>query len=204
MFRSKTKGRRRKRHGRPRRVEEPLSSFPLGEFSNFPSITHGSAIVSHGNSVNRIQRAIIKTLYDLNGHKDAYPVSVAGHDGTYDGEVAFEVGVANGLFFDYLNAEILKELYSPLESGKEYSTLDFLVIVTYHYSRNGKTIPLIFDHHVLRFSFNEGEFEVTLFHSKGTRRMPLDDLFNVIIKRIKVETKRSNLRPINIEKMKTL
>ena len=204
MFRSKTKGRQRKRHGRPRRVEEPLSSFPLGEFSNFPSIRHGSAIVSHGNSVNRIQRVIIKTLYDLNGHKDAYSVSVAGHDGTYDGEVAFEVGVANGLFFDYLNAEILKELCSPLESGKEYSILDFLVIVTYHYSREKKRIPLIFDHHILRFSFNDGEVEVTLFHSKGTRRMPLDEFLNVIISRIKVETKSAGLRPINVERMRTL
>lgn len=198
------KGRRRKRQKKARRIEKPQISFPLGEFTNFPSLTHGLAIISHENSTAKIQRAIIQALYNTNGHKDAYDVSVAGQAGNYEGELAFEVGVANGLFFDYLDEATLKELYNPLESGKEYSILDFLIIATYHYSRSGKRIPLIFDHHVLRFFFNVGEVELTLFHSKGTRRMPLDDFLNVIINKIKVEAKRSDLRPINIEKIRTL
>ena len=202
MFRPK--GRRRKRQRKTRRVEKPQISFPLGEFANFPALTHGLAIISHENNASKIQRTIIQALYNLNGHKDAYAVSVAGQSGAYDGELAFEVGVANGLFFDYLNEEALKELYSPLESGKEYSILDFLIIATYHYSRKGKRIPLIFDHHILRFSFNNGEIEITLFHSKGTRRMPLDEFLNVIIDEIKMEAEHSDLRPIKIEKIRTL
>lgn len=200
----RSKGKRRKKQRKTRRAEKTQISFSLGEFTNFPSLTHGLASISHGNNMGKIQRIIIQALYNLNGHKDSYPVSVAGHAGAYEGELAFEVGVANGLFFDYLSEEILKELYSPLESGKEYSILDFLVIVTYHYSREKKRIPLIFDHHILRFSFNDGEVEVTLFHSKGTRRMPLDEFLNVIISRIKFEAKSAGLRPINVERLRTL
>ena len=167
-------------------------------------MNHGLAIVSHQNSVTRIQLAIIQALYSLNGHKNDYAVSVSGQSGTYEGELAFEVGVANGEFFDYLNEEMLKELYGSLESGRDYTVLDFLVIATYHYSRSGKKIPLTFDHHVLRFAFNGREVDINLFHIKGTRRIPLDEFLNVIIGKIREEAKHSKLRAISVEKMWTL
>jgi len=198
MFRPR--GRRRK--GKPRRVEELRVS--LGKFANFPSLVHGLVKISHENTTAKIQRAIIQAFYGLNEYREAYSLSVSGHVGIYEGWLTFEVGAANGLFFDYLDEEAVGKLYSPLESGKEYSILDFLVIITYHYSREGKRVPLNFDHHILRFLFHDGEVEVSLFHSKGTRRMPLDELLSTVISRISLEAKRSGLKPITIEKSRTL
>ncbi|MDQ1278900.1 MAG: hypothetical protein QG670_160 [Thermoproteota archaeon] len=202
MFRSR--GRRRKRQKRIRGARNQRTPLSIGEFTNFPTMNHGLAVISHQNTVTRIQHAIIQALYSLNGHKDNYSVSVSGQSGAYEGELAFEVGVANGEFFDYLDEETLKELCDPLGSGGDYPFLDFLVIATYHYSRDGKKIPLIFDHHVLRFAFNGREVDISLFHIKGTRRIPLDEFLNIIIGKIVNEAKHSKLRAINLEKIWTL
>lgn len=196
------KRRQKRKKGKPRRTEKPEASF--GRFINFPSILHGIARISHGNSTTTIQQAIIQALYRLNEFKDAYPLSVADHVGTYDGEVAFEVGVADGLFFDYLNQEALQKLCNPLKSGEEYTVLDFLIVVAYRYSRGEKRISLNFDHYILRFSFYNGEVDASLFHSKGTRRMPLDEFMNLIIRRITIEIKQIGLKPIKVESIKTL
>jgi hypothetical protein len=79
-----------------------------------------------------------------------------------------------------------------------------LIIVLYHYTKNGKKIPLNFDHHLLRFTFKKGEFNAYLFHMKGIRRMPLDDLLRQIIDRIKGKMAKNRLKTFHIEYFRTL
>ena len=198
MFRPK----RGNMKGKHRQVKKEAFSF--GKFTNFPFLVHGLAKISHDNTITKIQRSIIQTLYNLNGYKEAYPLSIADHAGTRNGEFAFETGIADGMFFDFLDEETAGKLFDFLESGKEYSILDFLVIVTYHYLKEERRTSLNFDHNILRFSFNEGIIEVLLFHSKGIRRMPLDDFLNKIINRIGLETKCLGLKPIKVEKIRAL
>lgn len=201
MFRPPER-RQMRRKVRLRKTEKPNGSFGL--FINFPSMIHGVARISHENATVKIQQAIIQAFYSLNKLKDAYPISVADHVGTYNGEISFEVGVADGLFFDYLNQEALQKLYATLKSGEAHSILDFIIIIVYRYLREGKRISLNFDHHILRFLFYNREVEVSLFQSKGTRRMPLDDFLNLIISRVSSETRQMGLKPIKIENVKTL
>ncbi len=176
----------------------------LGEFMNFPTITHGSVLAICEGHSNTVQLAVIGALCGLNGIRRTYPLSVSGRVGTFEGKVGFEIGVAEGMYFNYLDDETAKRLQEPLSRGKLYPSLDFLVVVTYDYRRGGKTVHLNFDHHQLRFLFRDDVLEMRLFHSKGIRRMPLDELLGKIIDAINIEMKRKSVKPLTIEKMRTL
>jgi hypothetical protein len=76
----------------------------------------------------------------------------------------------------------------------EMKTLDFFFAVRYHLVRySGKQVPLKFDYHVLRFLFQNGGLEMQIRHEKGTRRVPLDDLTEFLVKQINVELSRKQL-----------
>jgi hypothetical protein len=177
---------------------------PIGMFTNFPTIVHGIAEAVHNDPPFKVQRAAIQALRDLNGHKEEYPISVSGHNGTYRGTLGFEVGVAEGIFFNCLDDENVQRLCRPLSPRSSYRLLDFLLIVTYHYSHRGRMTALNFDHHHLRFVFNYGRFEVRLFHSKGTRRMPFDELLNRVFDKIREKMWQSSLGGLTVKYMRML
>ena len=151
-----------------------------------------------------VQLAVIQALCELNGSNRAYPISVSGRVGTFSGRVGFEIGVAEETYFNYLDDNTAKKLQERLTQGKLYSILDFLIVVTYDYRREGKEVRLNFDHHQLRFLFHDNGLEMRLFHSKGIRRMPLDELFGRILDAINREMRRKSAKPLIIEKMRTL
>lgn len=190
---------------RRKRVKKPKKSVLFfGRFTNFPSIIHGTAKIAHKTSTTRLQRVIAEALRDLNGYKMPRTLSVASHSGVHRGEVAFEVGVADGSYFDYLDEETFTKLVKPLKSRKSLPVLDVLIIVSYHYSKNGKRISLNFDHHLLRFTFKNRELNLYLFHMKGIRRMPLDEFLNHVINRIKERMTKNRLKTFKIEYFRTL
>lgn len=178
--------------------------YSLGRFTNFPSIIHGTVKISHKTSNTRLQRIIVEALRDLNGYTIPQILSVASDSGTRKGEVSFEVGVADGLNFHYIDDETYTEIIKPLKTRISFPVLDVLIIVLYHYTKNGKTIPLNFDHHLLRFTFKKGELNAYLFHIKGIRRIPLDDLLHQVINRIKGKMTRNRLKTFKIESFRTL
>lgn len=165
---------------------------------------HGTAKISHKTSNLRVQRIIVESLHDLNGHTIPQILSVASGSGTHHGEVTFEVGVANGVAFQFFDEETLTELMRPLKTRKPFQVLDVIIIVCYYYPKNGKKVPLNFDHHLLRFTFSQGELNTYLFHMKGIRRMPLDDLLHQVIDRIKRKMSENRLKTFKLEYLRTL
>lgn len=192
----------KKRRKRGKESKGRPSSF--GRFANFPSIIHGIAKLNHKTSTTRLQRVIAESLRDLNGYKMPLTLSVASHQGAQKGEVAFEVGVADDLYFDYLDEETFTKLVKPLKHRKTLPVLDVLIIVSYHYSKNEKRVSLYSDHHLLRFTFKDGELNLYLFHMKGIRRMPLDEFLNHVIGRIKERLRENRLNTFRIEYFRTI
>lgn len=176
----------------------------LGRYDNFPTIIHGIARLLHQIPLPTLQQLLIASLHEINGRKEPYEISVADHPGTYQGELSLEVGVAEGVYFNYLDNHELSRLYESLSSRGLFEILDFLIIVGYHYSREGKKIALKFDRHILRFLFYENTIELNLFHERGIRRMPLDDLLNYVIKNLSQKIERSDLPPLKVEHFRTL
>jgi len=178
----------------------------LGTFTNFPTIIHGLAKISHRYTIYKMQKATIQALCDLNGYEENKIVSRSNDLKKQENclfKSVFEIGVANGMFFDYLNETNVNRTINVIRTEKKFS-LDFLVIITYHYIQENKKIPLRFDHHLLRFRFYKEIIEVLLFNSKGIRRMSLEDFLNKITNKIYLTSKSLGLQFIKIEQIKTL
>lgn len=193
-------GRRRGRGDNPYRTGKTW----LGEFANFPDTIHGRSLLSFRCPVPRMQRAVVETMLNLNGREEHRQISVSGLEGEVDGRMGLEVGVAEGAFFDRLNEAVASRLIQDLASNSGRRALDFLLVATYHYSRGAKLLPVRFDHHHLRFSFKEGTIEVLLHHARGTRRLPLDELFQMIIEELGRRARQERLGEVKTEEMRTL
>lgn len=139
---------------------------------------------------------MIHALRGLNEYGEVYPLSVSGHIGVFNGVVGFEVGVAEGIFFNYLDDDEVFRLTRPLGPRWRYPLLDLLIIVTYHYFQEGKKIALNFDHHYFRFTYGRAKLEIKVFHMKGIRRMPLNELLNRVITRINERMEKDYLRSL--------
>lgn len=183
-----------------------IKTVVFGTFTNFPSIIHGLAKISHRNTIYKMQKATIQTLYDLNGYTEDQILSRSNYSNKQEScllKRVFEIGVANGIFFEYLTEENVKKLMSVIGSEKKYS-LDFLVIITYHYFQKNKKIPLRFDHNLLRFMFYKENIDLLLFNSKGIRRMSLEAFLNNITSKMCLTSKNLGLKSIKIEQIKAL
>ncbi len=194
----------RRGSGRGRAARGRKAKPALGEFVNFPIITHGSLLATCDERTSLVQRALIRAFSKLNGSSRPYPLSISGREGTFEGRVGFEMGVAEGEYFDYLDEEAADRLRESMEQGKPYATLDFIVVITYSYRVEKRVVHLNYDHHQLRFTFGSGELEIRLFHSRGIRRMPIDELFGRIVDAINVEMQKEKAEKLKVEKMRTL
>jgi hypothetical protein len=178
-----------------RRVTQVTNS--LGLFTNYPQLVHGLARLTVEAPRGEIQFSIIKALRQFNGDKRRHSFHISGHRGDYPGELGFEVGVADGLYFYYLDTDAENLFTTALSKKRSFDTLDFLFVVTYHYARDGRMNPLRFDYHHLRFRFRVGGFEICLFHSKGIRRLPLDEVMSTILAAIKEEFQLSGIAMVD-------
>lgn len=166
----------------------------LGRYENFPESVHAVALFEYQDSARKVQKAILYALHHLN--HECYDLDAVTPYLKQKCEVGFEFGVAEGFDFNFLDQ---KELDQCLRSvaEKELQTLDFFFAVRYHLTREGgKRVPLRFDYHVLRFSFQESGLELRIRHERGTQRVPLDDLIDFIAKRINAELSRRELTPL--------
>jgi len=166
----------------------------LGRYENFPETVHGVALFDYQDSARKVQKAILCALHNLN--HEPYDLDAVTPYLKQKCEVSFEFGVAEGFDFNFLDQ---KELDQCLKSvaEKELQTLDFFFVVRYHLIReDSKRVPLRFDYHVLRFSFQESGLELRIRHERGTQRVPLDDLIDFIAKRINAELSRGQLTPL--------
>ncbi len=180
-----------------------LEEVRLGEFINFPETVHGRSIISFKIPVQKMQLAVIEAMFYMNGHKEPRLLSPSTLPKETKGVMGFEIGIADGIFFDNLDEETARGAteYFSLKSG--YRILDFLVVTTYRYSREGRVLPLKFDHHLLRFFFNSGKIEVLLHHLQGTRRLPLDELLKIIFDELRRIVRRESLGKMKVESTRT-
>ena len=83
--------------------------------------------------------------------------------------------------------------------------LDFFYVVRYHVVKDmGKRVPLKFDYHMLRFMFQENSMELRICHERGTQRVPLEDLITFITNCINEELSQKQLKPLDLEYLRTL
>ncbi len=174
----------------------------MGRYENFPEIIHGVARFTCESSIRRIQQAILSALHHLN--QEVCGLSAVTPHLPQECEVSFELGVAEGFDFNFLDKKELDRFQrSIVEKG--LSTLDFFFVVRYHVVNDReKRVPLKFDYHMLRFVFQGNSVELRICHERGTQRVPLEDLITFITKRINEELSQKQLKPLNLEYLRAL
>jgi len=154
----------------------------LGKFENFPEIVHKEKEFKTKFSVKELQKKIIKSLYSLN-RKEIRQNSITNSISS-DYIVIFELGIADGINFNYLDASELKRCLNFLKS-RNFKTLDFFMVNRYYKIKSGKgRTPLKFDYQFLRFTFPSRCLKIMIYHERGPRRIPLDELISFLAKQI--------------------
>ncbi|MEM2273240.1 MAG: hypothetical protein QXX56_03360 [Candidatus Bathyarchaeia archaeon] len=154
----------------------------LGIYTFFPEKSHYSARIKFNVPPINLQRTILNILYRLNGCKiedDLF--SLIGPDV----EIILEFGVADGLAFNYLDADTLDTLLRAINGGY-LRMIDFLCIIRYYKLRENKRIALRFDFFFLRFLFNSNELKIQVFHERGLQRISTYDLVKFLVKKIRL------------------
>jgi len=174
----------------------------LGRYKNFPEGIHGFARFTCESSTEKVQQAILCALHQLN--QEVCGLNVVTPHLPPDIEVSFEVGVAEDVEFNYLDREELDRFQKSIVE-KELPILDFFCVFRYHMVNDvRKRVPLKFDYHLLRFTFQENSMELRICHERGTQRVPLEDLVAFITKRINEELSQKRLKPLNLEYLRAL
>ena len=155
----------------------------LGRFDNFPVFVHKAKNFKINASLGHVQRKVIEALYGLNGKE----ISSSGiFDGIGAGfKVIFEVGVADGVNFNYLDDLELERCLKHLKGGGGFKVLDFFLVNRYYKVDNEKRMkPLKFDYQLIRFEFLDKNLVVKVYHERGPRRIQLEELIDFLAKQI--------------------
>ena len=185
--------------------KKPVSTF--GKFDNFPDHIHGYIKIGHKTSILKMYQFIVQALNKLNNFTTKLKVNDTKHSKRQEGLMVFEVGIADGSYFQFLNHETMTNLsdYSQLVTNQQISVLlDVLIIISYHYYRRDKKISLNSDHNILRFLITSRVLNIYLYNAKGIRRLPLDQFLQCLFNKIHEEMKRQHLIAFTIEAFKTL
>ena len=170
----------------------------FGIYENFPEIHQGIARFSHAISAKKLQRVLIQSLYKIDRNNDGPNLPEFTR---YNIEVELELGIADGLTFNYIDKEMSRDCQERIRR-KPFPMLDFICIVRYYAVQKKRRSPLRFDYYMLRFSFSENEVELQVYHERGTRRLPIDELVNFLTERINRGLARKKLSPLKTTYMR--
>ncbi|MBS7644086.1 hypothetical protein KEJ26_05900 [Candidatus Bathyarchaeota archaeon] len=176
----------------------------LGKYDRFPAtILHCSALLSHKNPIAKLQLLLIRSLKALNDKINKYSASVTDYLGKFEGEISFEVGIAEGIYFNYLDEEEVKRLSEWVSSHGVFSSLDMILIIRYHYVRGKKRVPLRADRYLLRFILHTSRIELYLFHEGGIMRITPEEVLAFIVDHINHYAQLEGLEKLHLEYIQT-
>jgi len=154
----------------------------------FPRYIHEAyALYTNSGWERTVTKLIVEALYTLNNKEEDVKLSIAGKVTPITGKRVFEVGVADGHYFNFMDEDEVKKLLNLVESGLS-SSLDFLVMVRYYYFRGKRKIPLRFDKFYLRV-LSQSNVTYLLYHvfsglGRVTPGIFSQILYNHVIKRL--------------------
>ena len=149
-----------------------------GVYAHFPDTYHCAALFLHKASRRKFQKSLIGLFYEMNMGEESFDVQSITSHGI---KIAFDIGIADELTFNFIDDEERSKWLSILDK-REFEILDFLLVARYYISRDGRDRPLRFDYYMLRFLFGGRSVELRIYHEKGTRRLSIEDLVDLLYK----------------------
>ncbi len=174
----------------------------LGRYENFPEVIHGRAQFTCPGSIREVQQVILRSFHRLN--RQIRRLDAMASHLSPQCKVGFEFGTAEDTVFTYLDDEELDRFTKRL-SKKELPIMDFFCAVHYHaVNKEDKRVPLKFDYHLIRFTFRGKSMELWVSHQRGPQHFPLQDFITFMIRHINEELSNEQLKPLDLEYLRTL
>jgi hypothetical protein len=166
----------------------------LGTYENFPENIHRRESFASTLPAQKVQQKLVQTFHEVN--RKRFSFEEIGHPAMHDCTVIFEVGIADGTSFNYVDAEEAKRALSALKK-QAFRVMDFFVVVRYYKRDSQKKTPLRFDYYMTRFAFSgNNSVELQVFHERGPRYTSPEDIVELVWKQVNGASARKILKKI--------
>lgn len=123
----------------------------------------------------------MQTLYEVN--KKEFSFEEVGNPTIPGCRIIFEFGLADADCFNYIDLEEVKKA-SGMLANQSLENMDFFCAIRYYKDKGTKKTPLKFDYYFIRTIYNRSIFEIQIYHKKGLRYVPPEDLALFIFKKL--------------------
>jgi hypothetical protein len=165
----------------------------LGFYENFPVTVQKVMRFATATSSKTVQKAVVQCLQRLNGEK--LSLEEVAKFSKSEFIVIFEFGIADGDTFNYLDLEEAQKVLEIIRKASLH-VMDFFCAIRYYREHSGKWSPLKFDYYMLRLAFNNSSMEAFIFHERGPRHVPPEDVVNFIVERVNGSSQRKVLKAV--------
>lgn len=165
----------------------------LGFYEGFPVNAHKIVRFATLISNKKLQQALVQTLQKLNGEK--LSLEEVAEPSIPACIVLFEFGIAEGDAFNYLDFAETQKVLEKIRKAPLH-VMDFFCAIRYYKEQNGEKAPLKFDYYMLRLTFNAGFIEINIFHERGPRHLPPEDIANLIVNKVNEFFSRKVLKAV--------
>jgi hypothetical protein len=168
----------------------------LGRYENFPENIHVTMSFTTRFTDQKLQRKIMATSREIN--RKSFSFEEIGIPIMHGCTLNFEVGIAEGKSFNYINDEETKRVLSVLKK-QSFRVMDFFVAVRYHKAEDQKKTPLRFDYYMVRFVFSGNNYvELQVFHERGPRHIAPADVIDLISREVNGASTRKILNKVQL------
>jgi hypothetical protein len=166
----------------------------LGFYDNFPANIHRVEELTLTLSNKLIQHKLIQVFETTN--KKIFSFDEIAQPTMPNSTVIFEIGIADGQSFSYIDKEELKKVRAALREDP-LRTMDFFLSIRYYKETAKKRTPLRFDYYMARTVFSGNTMEIQIFHERGPRYLSPKDLVSFIVDEVNKTYTRRILKRIN-------
>ena len=168
----------------------------LGRYENFPENIHVTMSFTTRFTDQKLQRKIMVTSREIN--RKSFSFEEIGIPIMHGCILIFEMGMAEGKSFNYINDEETKRVLSVLKK-QSFRVMDFFVAVRYYKAEDQKKTPLRFDYYMVRFVFSGNNYvELQAFHERGPRHIAPADIIDLISKEVNGTSTRKILSRVQL------
>jgi len=162
----------------------------LGYFDNFPVNIHRTEKFTSALSNRALQQKLIQVFREINSKTFSFDEIV--HPALPDSTIIFEMGLAEGNSFNYIDRKETKKVCSALRKDA-LRMIDLFCAIRYYKGTVEKKTPLRFDYYMIRMAFSGNTVEIQVFHERGPRYLSPEDITLFLVNETNKTAERKTL-----------
>jgi hypothetical protein len=162
----------------------------LGFYDNFPVNIHRTEKFTCALSNRALQQKLVQVFREINSKTFSFDEIV--HPTLPDSTIIFEMGLAEGNSFNYIDRKETKKVCSALRKDA-LRMIDLFCAIRYYKGTVEKKTPLRFDYYMIRMAFSGNTVEIQVFHERGPRYLSPEDVTSFLVNETNKTSERKTL-----------